>query len=1451
MTSASSYVQSMTCRYSPWAERVILCERNYMEVSVRRGVPLIEPNLVQDDPDWSLAYPEAIAADNSIWKIVFHLPANRKTAMTVAQAMTNGYGINTTPTRILVRAAYNSTESQPQGIHTVPMAVLRSTTFYKQRWMVMMVDTAVTCPTDGTAVTEQMITWNVPRVVPPLVPTPQITTLDVEMGVHGHYKLDVGPQLITVKIPVGAVGGYYKSHVLDNTYVISYSIEPMLEHTWQDGPEKTKYTVLHPITTPFMPRPPVVTNNTVPKARVFNVTLGTFLPDVELVKIIVGPETLTVPEANLKGHNVQEHVFPNGSKTYTLQVPFEDPNVQQKSIATTALPLAVPPTVTGYCDGAAFYTMVMYGNMGRNWVPFVGSRELGGSLLALYKYNANTTNFWMTVPYNSIDATYEVISSSGIRSRLDLTLKDIGTMVVVADFSLSCSFPTKMIDCFTNGTMAALAVKVESVPSLFPSQLTLRDPSCRPLQSDAINAVFNFNVNSCDSTYNDFYGARDYPVVKYLRRPLYFEVELLYSRDPQAELFLENCWATYSADRNSSPKWDVVVDSCENSADEYLTIFHPLSSNARVLFPSHLKRFEVKMFSFTSGRDALKGQIYFHCSVVICDSNRPSDSLCSRRCIPGKQRLDNKGALVSLSPRLAAQCGYSLTVDFLGNAKFLASVLSCFAQNTNDETYKLTVQISVFSNSAMTSASSYVQSMTCPYSPWTEREILCERNYMEVSVRRGVPLIEPNFVQDDPDWSLAYPEATAADNSIWKIVFHLPANRKTAMTVAQAMTNGYGINTTPTRILVRAAYNSTESQPQGIQTVPMAVLRSTTFYKQRWMVVMVDTAVTCPTDGTAFTEQMITWNVPRVLPPLVPTPQITTLDVQMGVDGHKLDPATIHNRDYKLDVGPQLITVKIPVGADGGYYKNHVLDNTYVISYSIEPMLEHTWQDGPEKTKYTVLHPITTPFMPRPPVVTNNTVPKARVFNVTLGTFLPDVELVKIIVGPETLTVPEANLKGYNVQEHVFPNGSKTYTLQVPFEDPNVKQKVTPPDTRTYILPLTYLLNIVPENTPFTHPAVVEAILKDIIPPTVTGYCDGAAFYTMVISSSGIRSRLDLTLKDVGTMVVVADFSLSCSFPTKMIDCFTNGTMAALAVKVESVPSLSPSQLTLRDPSCRPLQSDAINAVFYFNVNSCGTTRRFDNNLLTYENEVLFTYYRLRVACHYLVNDTKVVQFLYQNNPAPVVQPGLGDLAIIMQLALDSTYNDFYGAQDYPVVKYLRRPLYFEVELLYSRDPQAELFLENCWATYSADRNSSPKWDVVVDSCENSADEYLTIFHPVSSNARVLFPSHLKRFEVKMFSFTSGRDALKGQIYFHCSVVICDSNRPSDSLCSRRCIPGKQRLGRSAEGMDGGAVKAFVSSGPIELKKAKGSISMPRSDIRVGYLGSQRNSSVSPTTTDN
>lgn len=57
-------------------------------------------------------------------------------------------------------------------------------------------------------------------------------------------------------------------------------------------------------------------------------------------------------------------------------------------------------------------------------------------------------------------------------------------------------------------------------------------------------------------------------------------------------------------------------------------------------------------------------------------------------------------------------------------------------------------------------------------------------------------------------------------------------------------------------------------------------------------------------------------------------------------------------------------------------------------------------------------------------------------------------------------------------------------------------------------------------------------------------------------------------------------------------ECFSNGSMSALAVKVESVPQLVPSQLTLRDQSCRPKFSNDRFAYFSYDANSCGTTRK-------------------------------------------------------------------------------------------------------------------------------------------------------------------------------------------------------------------------------------------------------------------
>ena len=61
-----------------------------------------------------------------------------------------------------------------------------------------------------------------------------------------------------------------------------------------------------------------------------------------------------------------------------------------------------------------------------------------------------------------------------------------------------------------------------------------------------------------------------------------------------------------------------------------------------------------------------------------------------------------------------------------------------------------------------------------------------------------------------------------------------------------------------------------------------------------------------------------------------------------------------------------------------------------------------------------------------------------------------------------------------------------------------------------------------------------------------------------------------------------------------------------------------------------------------------------------------------------------------------------------------SSYQSFYQEQDYPVEKYLREPLYFEV-VLESTDSHLELVLENCWATLTEDRTSLPSWDIIID----------------------------------------------------------------------------------------------------------------------------------------
>ncbi|XP_070597242.1 uncharacterized protein [Erythrolamprus reginae] len=847
----------------------------------------------------------------------------------------------------------------------------------------------------------------------------------------------------------------------------------------------------------------------------------------------------------------------------------------------------------------------------------------------------------------------------------------------------------------------------------------------------------------------------------------------------------------------------------------------------------------------------------------------------------GFAALDQFGRAWPIDEVQAMKCGYTIIQDVWGKIELRASLIGCYTQIVDDQ-FTLTIQILAATNPEMHTSAFLNVPVSCSYGPWQPREIVCETNYMEVSVRRNVPSISDGLLQDQPeDWTSIMSEVESGAPSIWQIVFHM-GSEMTSMPVEEARAAGYGINMTETRMVLRTPYSTPQAQKVEISGIPFSSVRSSTYYKQRWTFYTVDTAVACPIDGIAFTEDAITWTIPKHISPLlIGAGTIRELHVEMGVNLYKLSTQEIKSRGYTLASSQDAIILKIPIGALGGIYKSHVVDGKLMITYRINPFVEHLWRDDKKGvTKHLMLKNISTPMQLAPIKITDHTQINLKVFNATVGSFLPDVELVGVTVGHSgPLPLPEAEKWGCKIIEIKHPDGSKDYVVQISFDSPGVEKEYVPEHFRNYTTNPVLKFVVIPQGETFEVPVPLFALVRDAVLPCAEGFCDNEALYLVVkrgnvdqnwlpfagnapltqetaqtltyglqdnqthlvlrvpklathvlleeINSFGIVSTFQLQFKDHLSQTEMIEFTISCSFsPKDLIDCQPNGTIAISARTLVGMPDVDLSNLVLKDKRCKPASVTKAEAVFLFSVNSCGTTRKFENTIMTYENEVLYflpgqatPVYQLKCACQYFIGNTLLFQYSLVQAPSPTILPGTGQLELVLKLARDQSYRDFYQHTEYPVIRYLREPLYFQVELLHSQDPQLELFLENCWATAKSDRNTFPQWHIVADSCENTEDSHQTIFHEVP-NTSVPNPTHLKRFEVKMFTFVVNNQAVQGQVYFHCSAVICDSTQSfSDALCIRNCIPRKQRAGRSTDSSND--IQGYVSSGAIVIRKVE------------------------------
>ncbi|XP_016524386.1 zona pellucida protein AX 1 isoform X1 [Poecilia formosa] len=838
---------------------------------------------------------------------------------------------------------------------------------------------------------------------------------------------------------------------------------------------------------------------------------------------------------------------------------------------------------------------------------------------------------------------------------------------------------------------------------------------------------------------------------------------------------------------------------------------------------------------------------------------------------------------ILLTPSLAAQCGYSMESDPWGNTRIYASLLGCFVQNKDDKIFGVGLKLKIYRHSPSDVVSHDV-AQTCSYTRWAPREVLCDRNYMEIST-----CMAP---QADDSQLNTIPGTFEEVSGIWKMTFFTP--EPMSMVLKEAQQAGYSAMTTATRVVVRSPYNTAETYSEAVAGVPMEVLKVSIYHKAHDGLNVFNLAAACPTGGVLFTGDLISWHVPHRVTPLLDG-RIRLVEMNMGIDGLRLDSAQMAARGYYLSITDFHIIVEIPIGSPDGYYKSHSPAFQYHITYTIEPMLEVFWMadQTQQDTRYKILFPITTPPMPRPPYTDDRTVPEMREFKLYVGIFLHDVELRNITFATGVLTVEESNARGFTVQQHVFANGSSVFSLKVPFDTDVIFKHNPQVLVTTYTLSVVFGFVILPEESSFAHAVKLQAYLQDVVLPTLTGTCDQDQFYitvkygsqgtnfkTMVggldltpelaeaykfkgnathgsievpytatssafelITANSIRARLDVLVWDPITNWILSDLFLACYFPLTTTRCYPNGTISALAVKVESVPNLDPSWLTLKDQSCMPVSSNDRFAQFIFNADSCGTTRTFFDHYMMYENEIGLYYnaekglthtspvdpeYRQIVSCYYVVNDTQTIAFhaksrLYE----PKAEISSGQMTVQMRLATDSSYQEFYEAEDYPVKKYLREPLYFEVELVQSTDPHLALILDNCWATLQKERTSLPSWDIIVasnftfcSSCAYSGDGYATVFSTVSVDDRVSVPSRYKRFSMKMFAFIQEDQVLKHEVYVHCDLVICDTTSPAEGICQGQCsnlavkgTPTQMRRGQSTTS----TYQKQISFGPITL----------------------------------
>ncbi|XP_016365919.1 zona pellucida sperm-binding protein 4-like [Sinocyclocheilus rhinocerous] len=315
-----------------------------------------------------------------------------------------------------------------------------------------------------------------------------------------------------------------------------------------------------------------------------------------------------------------------------------------------------------------------------------------------------------------------------------------------------------------------------------------------------------------------------------------------------------------------------------------------------------------------------------------------------------------------------------------------------------------------------------------------------------------------------------------------------------------------------------------------------------------------------------------------------------------------------------------------------------------------------------------------------------------------------------------------------------------------------------------------------------------------------------------------------------------------CYYATAVtLQCTRDGQFVLVVARDATMPHISLDSIHMleNDPSdlCAPVGSTASFAIYQFTVSSCGTRMKEESGFVIYENMMSSAYevgvgprgsitrdssYELKFQCRYSGSAVEALVVEVNTVPPPPPVSQNGPLRVELRLADgqcstkgcsdEDMYTSYYSEADYPVTKVLREPVYVEVRILERTDPNLILVLDHCWTTSNPESLSLPQWDLVINGCPYKEDHHLTTVLPVAQSG-LQYPSHYKRFVVKMFTFVDQSSLAPQQerIFVHCTTSVChpsttESCEPSCGSRTRRAI---------SEDLKDSEEKVVVSSGEV------------------------------------